>query len=153
MIILSIIISIILDGCVISEPETTASQVRCTSSERQLWKNNMEFTENLQKCSSKAMGAPIPISACLVNIYPSLSTDCGICLGDGSQCAAINCLIPCMTNQGSLACRQCFIKHCNEKLLACTGAISQNDLPPAPLDVETGSTTHAPIRTRKPRYL
>ena len=133
------IIGLLWSGCIkcADDQNVVGESTVCSETERNLWIGQMEFTANLTKCSAKSMGVPKKISVCLAGLYRTLSLPCGECLGRGSECAAMNCMIVCIRNQGSPACRACFKEYCQEDLRLCAGAVDDSQLPPAPLDKDS----------------
>ena len=122
----------------------------CQPKEREIWIGNTEFTARLQYCSANHLAVPDPVAECLHAQYTGLSHECGRCLGEGSQCAALHCMVPCITNQGSQECRACFVSSCQKNLLTCTGASDASELPVAPVDTATVTTVAPKVRTRPP---
>lgn len=141
----------------LTSSSTIISVSQCTAEERALWIGNELFTERFQSCSARGFGIPSRIAPCVQDYYPSISMICATCLGESSLCAAKNCFIPCIGNQGSPACRTCFAENCNAALLACTGAKDESELLPLPKNEPSkygmggeieGATTTLPKRMR-----
>jgi hypothetical protein len=144
------VLGLVMQGCpCLKGPKV--NELRCTQEERALWKDNPEFTKRFQTCAGANFANAKGVGVCMHTAYPALSTECGTCLGEGSNCAANNCMTECIINQGSPACQACFAAKCNGALLTCTGALSEDDLPVPPVDTSL-TTTGAPRapRTRKP---
>jgi hypothetical protein len=122
----------------------------CDIKERELWIGNSEFTARLQYCSATHLAVPDPVAGCMTTHFTRLSQECGRCLGEGSQCAAMYCMVPCIINQGSPECRACFMASCQNNLLACTGARDASELPVPPVDTGSVTTAAPKVRTRPP---
>lgn len=89
-------------------------------SEADKWLFNVQFTQDLEKCTQ---GIPSAASAnhCLRDIYRSISDTCVSCFGEVVTCSSQNCMRACFPDRKSEKCRSCVKDNCADRLSQCTG--------------------------------
>ena len=137
----------------------------CTADERAVWFNNAAFSSAYATCATNAWGNGRKTVDCLSPKYPELLGECVACFGQTAECGKKRCMRACMRGF-DLDCNNCIEQKCSFQLLACTEALSFEELPLAPgespveqpqadldvvsMDMESGmmpATTTPPVTT------
>jgi len=137
-------ISIALAGITI--PYVSGS---CSEEERQLWRNNIDFSKRMDSYARRALGNGDYVTTKLLEDYhPNLSLRCAACHGGTVSCGTKNCWIQCLFSSTALGCQECTRRECLASYMQCVGTETEDDLPPKPQEGSTTTTTPIPVRTR-----
>ena len=126
---------------------------RCSHTEVETWKSNMQFSLDLNAIAIASFGLPGPVGAGMTAKYPVLSAHCMTCFTDNVYCGATKCLLSCIGRTLSDECLQCCSEKCNPALQICLD-VTDEDMPPVPRESQA---TPAPavvaptraVRTRR----
>lgn len=131
--------------------EIQDDEPRCSESDFNLWRGNMQFTLDLSDISFRGLGMEFIVGPALMQKYPSLSATCLPCFTTAAACGRDTCGLDCLINRFGLKCLDCNTRYCTPAFRACIGAKIDWDMPPQPTVDDAPSTTVAPkkIRTRK----
>lgn len=134
-----------------SSSEVYDGVARCSESDFDLWRGNMEFTLAYSDISFNGLGLEMVVGPALRQRYPSLSETCLPCFTTATACGRDRCGLDCLFNRFGQRCLDCNAEHCTPAFRRCIGAKSDWDMPPQPEVNDAPSTTIAPkkVRTRK----
>ena len=116
-----------------------ASCGRCTEAESQLWQNEHSFTQKINKCAIRHLGAVDATATCIRGGL-SLSAPCARCFGEATDCGREHCISDCLADTASEECIRCTTDSgCAAALDACTGFSG----PPVPTHSPPGAALDA----------
>lgn len=130
--------------------DTTVGPSMCTAEERLVWSGNSEFTTFMTRCSYTAFGRPVLTAECIVSKYTTISLPCATCCGKASECARDKCMFQCFSNNGSPSCCACIETNCTPAFRTCTGAPTDDQLPPVPANVARQTVQPPPTPPTSP---
>lgn len=104
------------------------SDRNCSDNEVQAWRNNMQFSLDLNYYANIYAASARLIKPKMQKLYPVLTDRCIRCFTDAVFCGATQCIRFCAGRSLSEGCLKCCEDYCNPTLRKCLG-VAPKDMP------------------------
>ena len=121
----------------------------CTADDIAVWKDNMQFSVDLNALANQGMGLPHFFRPLFEAKYSVITEPCRECFVENVYCGLRNCALACAGRSLSPGCLECVGRECVPQFTICIGVTKAEDMPLVPPEPSTTTAAPGKVRTRK----